>query len=257
MEQPIRETKLGQLRITSDAEIVIQGGPSIPVSVIHRACTNANEVFRKLRECQSASVDIFEIIDFRMLSGLVGEVAIGMIAQESGCLMRNPNIDGYPDLICADTPARRGEIAHALESQPSYFVKYPHGGIELKNTFGVKASGKPELLPGMTRIDSINRRLEWKAHHQRTNHLLGLLSDFVDGCPQIVAAMYCDSLEECDWSAKHQPKPGSAMTSFTVLQSSGFAKMRDRVIFHRNDESYRTFLFAGGKRRAMAKDNQR
>jgi hypothetical protein len=227
------------------------------VSVILRACSQANEVLQNLGSSQPQGIKLFEIFDLRMLSGLVGEIVVGHIAEFSGSCIRNPNIDGYPDLICADTASRRAEISHALHCNPSYFVQYPHGGIELKNTFGTKGSGASDLLPGMTRVHSINRRLQWKAHHRRTNFLLGLFSDFIDGCPQVVAAMFSDSLAESDWSVKQEPKRGSAMTSFTVLQSSGHDKMRSRLLVCRDDPAYQDFFFAQKSPRPIRRSRPR
>jgi len=234
----------GDFRIVDGTDISVPDGPTLAAKLVLNACLSANRSFITLRDRQPEGISIFEILDLRMLSGLVGEVVAGMLARESGVLIKNPNIDGYPDLLSADTQSRRDEIASAAISNPSFFIKYPHGGIELKNTFGVKSPKAKDLVPGLSRIGAINRRLEWKAHHRRTNHLLGLFSDFVDGCPQVVAAMYCDHLDQSDWSSKQQPKQGSAMTSFSVLQASGFEKMRKRVLFCRSEAEYLDFLFS-------------
>ena len=111
----------------------------------------------------------------------------------------------------------------------------------MKNTFGTKGS-KVSLQPGKPRITKINKKLEWKAHHRYTNNLLALASDFVDGCPQIVAVMYADNLEEQDWGEKQEPKEGSTMTSFSVIKRSGWEKLLSGIRICRNDVEYLDFF---------------
>ena len=42
--------------------------------------------------------------------------------------------------------------------------------------------------------------------------------------------MYSGRLSPADWSVKHQPKPGSAMTSFCETTNAGYLKLRDGMI---------------------------
>jgi hypothetical protein len=72
---------------------------------------------------------------------------------------------------------------HLSSSGYEDLLDYKYGGIEIKNTFGTKKSGSP-ILMGDQRINYINNKLDWKAHHQKTNHLLALFSDYYNrSCP--------------------------------------------------------------------------
>ena len=97
----------------------------------------------------------------------------------------------------------------------------------------------------MTRIESINSKLDWKAHHQQTNQLLGLVSDFIEGCPQVVAVMYSDALTKSDWTTKQQPKKNSTMTSFSVIERSGHKKMMDGIRLCLGAPTYLNFFGRG------------
>jgi hypothetical protein len=185
------------------------------------------------------SLDIFKILDLRTLSGTVGETFVGEMSTILPALRKNPSIDGYPDLVQCSTD----EMISYYEDYAEQDSKEPffYGGIEVKDTFGYKKQ-RIDLFDGEQRLGRIQKRLQWKAHHQKTNHLLGLFSDYIDGYPTIVAAFYSDELTPEDWTVRAEPEGDSAMTSFSTLQTSGFAKMKAGIRICLDDYDYLTFF---------------
>lgn len=203
-----------------------------------------NYKLRQLKErTENDALNIFDALDFRMMSGMVGEALITVIDKSHNNLMKNPHIDGYPDLLDVNTSQKLDHFnsLHTVDTSRERFNNFQFGGIEIKNTFGVKKP-KTQLEKGETRIHKISKKLDWKAHHTSTNHLLGLFSDFIDGTPQIVAAFYCDQLNSDDWKKKQNPKEGSAMTSFSVIDRSGWLKMKSNLIVCIDDDRYLNFF---------------
>lgn len=228
--------------VVEDDPIVLDSGLRLKVSEIRDAVDAVNSTLRQLADTTSSiAFNIFEVLDFRMLSGMVGESLVSALATMIPALDRNPSIDGYPDLLDVSKPEYQSDVARWRESNMREFIAYLHGGIEVKNTFGTKKA-KSNLLPGEQRIERVNKKLDWKAHHRSTNHLLASLSDFVDECPQIVAVMYSDELTEEDWAVKQNPKEGSTMTSFSVIKASGCEKLRQGLRLCLDDPRYRAFL---------------
>ncbi len=197
----------------------------------------ANDALRSLNQhTQSFDINIFEIMGMRNLSGMVGEYFGKSIQRFSnGNLHSNLHQDGYPDLLLTNTPSRK-EYFESLYSVLNG-KKYPHnkasfspfryGGIEVKATCGSTppASQIPKPLIGEQRISLINS-FDWKAHHRETNNLLGILWDFIDGVPTIVAAFYRNDLTPNDWGNIVQPKEGGGRTtSVSIMNSMGIRKM--------------------------------
>lgn len=191
------------------------------------------------QETARMSVDIFDIIDFRAFSGMIGEVFAGVLEEVlDGQMVKNPSIDGYPDLLQNVTQEMKEYFRNSTYDE---LLDYRYGGIEIKNTFGTKKSGSP-IIMGDQRIHHINTKLDWKAHHQKTNHLLALFSDYYSGKPTIVAAFYSDRLSPDDWQTVQRPRSGSTMTSFSTIERSGFEKLRDGMIYCINDPAYLKFF---------------
>jgi hypothetical protein len=231
------------LHVVSNEPLPLAVGQAVSVVEVQAALNAVNEQLVLLQTAtRSLAFDVFEALDFRMLSGLIGEMAVSKLAQVTGRLKRNPNIDGYPDLLNATTRQLEDMITDWSKSEPARFLNFPHGGIEVKNTFGTKnASRGKDLQPGQTRVTRINTILDWKAHHQYTRNLLGLLSDFVDGTPQVVAAFHSDNLLQSDWKTKANPRVGSTMTSFTSVTASGFQKLKRGVRVCVSHDDYEAF----------------
>lgn len=210
-------------KIIDDSPIIVSG-VSVSVNDILAAIESTNQKLKNISDATRAmSLNIFEILDLRTLSGAIGETFVGEMSSQVSYLRKNPSLDGYPDLVLYASPEMKAYYDNYARQDSK--EDYLYGGIEVKDTFGYKA-GKVDLLPGEQRVTMIQKRLQWKAHHQKTNHLLGLYSDYIDDYPKIVAAFYSDQLTEADWSKRAEPKPGSEMTSFSTLQASGYSKMR-------------------------------
>jgi hypothetical protein len=226
------------LRICSDSPIVLSSGFALEIPKLRESIASTNTRFVELkRRTEAMALNIFETIDFRMLSGLVGGTLITAIAAQIDGLMKNPNIDGYPDLADVSKKTFLKDFLEWEKNDFRKFIKYPHGGIEIKNTFGTKKSNVV-LHPLSKRMGKINGKPDWKAHHRYTNQLLAVMSDFVGGCPQIIAVLYSDQLQETDWAEKQNPKKGSAMTSFSVIKTSGWLKLRSGLRICRDDAEY-------------------
>ena len=88
------------------------------------------------------------------------------------------------------------------EKEP--FSPFLEGGIEVKATCGDLKSGKwftsnkiNKPVIGESRLNWITG-YNWKAHHRETNNLIGLIWDFNDKKPTIMAIIYANSLCEDD-----------------------------------------------------------
>jgi len=184
------------------------------------------------------TLDLYDVIDLRMLSGLIGEMFVSELCRICPALTKNPNIDGYPDLLDVSTEMSKAAIKTLRQED---YLRYPFGGLEVKNTFGVKKS-KAEIPHRHTRLSNIQKTLVWKAHHRDTNNLIGLQSDYIDTIPQIVALFYSNTLEPSDWTIKQQPREGSTMTSFCQTQNSAFRKMREGIQCYRGGIGLEDFL---------------
>lgn len=222
---------------------------SVPIQLSHITVTPdaileaINETNRKFeyigRETLKMTIDIFDVIDFRVFSGMIGEAFAATLQEVTGNrLVKNPSIDGYPDLIQNSTIEMQNYLDLCGYEQ---LLDYKYGGIEVKNTFGTKKTGRP-IIMGDQRIRDINDKLDWKAHHRKTNHLLALYSDYYAGTPIIAAAFYSDKLEEVDWQKVQRPNDGSTMTSFSTIEKSGCAKLRDGMLFCIEDPAYLKFF---------------
>ncbi len=231
----------GSLRVISAEPIELEGGHRIEIDQIKEVVDTVNRRLRILRDkTQGMALNIFSVLDFRMLSGLIGEIYVSEFSNRYPALMKNPNIDGYPDLLNVSRPSYRKHAEQWRAKDLKMFVNFKYGGIEIKNTFGTKKA-KAELIQGDSRIEAINTKMDWKAHHRYTNNLLAFLSDYIAGCPQIVAAFYSATLHEDDWNKKQNPKSGSAMTSFSVIGTTGCAKLRSGLRLCRDADQYLKF----------------
>ena len=219
---------------------IILSNLQVDVSDIVSAIESTNhKIYAIANSTKNFSVDIFKIIDLRTLSGAIGETFVSEMAKVCPALKKNPSIDGYPDLVQCSTPEMLTYFKEyaSKDSKEAFY----YGGIEVKNTFGYKKN-KVELFNGEQRIDFIKKDLEWKAHHQKTNHLLGLYSDFINGYPTIVAAFYSDKLVPDDWTIKAEPKGNSPITPFSTLQKTGFIKMLRGMLVCLDDSKYIKFF---------------
>jgi hypothetical protein len=219
------DIRLGNAVVTSAS--ILQA-----VAAVNAALSRANEPIEDI------SFQLYDVIDLRMLSGLIGEMFVDEICDIHDFLRKNPNIDGYPDLLDLSTTSAR-QLADTTAIRQ--FLSFSHGGLEVKNTFGVKKA-KTQIPPRATRLGKLKPTLVWKAHHQQTNDLVALQSDYVDRVPQIVAVFYSKDLTPADWTLKQEPRAGSTMTSFCQTRRSAFEKLRRGLRLYRVGFGLESFL---------------
>lgn len=210
----------------------------------------ANAAIKTLDEQTKAfDINIFEAMGMRNLSGIVGEYLGKSLQRFSNkALHSNLHQDGYPDLLLTNTKEKKEYFSSLYSTidgkkypkDKSSFSPYKYGGIEVKATCGSTppASNTPKPLIGEQRISLINS-FDWKAHHRTTNNLIGILWDFCNEVPTIVAAFYCNNLIIDDWGKIVQPKEGGGRTtSVSIMNSVGIKKMCMNWIVVIDDELY-------------------
>jgi hypothetical protein len=196
-------------------------------------------------------VDVFGILGMRNLSSFIGELfAASIIKHSNEQFKKNPHQDGYPDLLLMDRNGIRlwNELEHRIrEKNP--FSPFANGGIEIKATVGSVPTPAQSNKKGLTKPKigdqriSVIRGYDWKAHHRDTNNLMGILWDFIDGVPRIVAVFFGNNLEITDWGKIVQPKEGGGRTtSVSIMTRIGVKKMYDGCLYVINDQRYKDFL---------------
>lgn len=223
----------------------------IDVLIFEKALHDVHDVVNKITK--DIPVDIFSILGMRNLSAFIGELfAKSLVKQSKHRFIGNPHQDGYPDLLLMDKGGIK--LCEEIRSRgglrdKSPFSPFPNGGIEIKATCGsVPTPAQCAKLgiekPGMgeTRI-AVMRGYDWKAHHRETNNLVGILWDFSDGVPHIVAVFFGNTLTERDWGKIIQPKEGGGRTtSVSIMPRSGVNKMYQNWIAIKKDRRYVKFI---------------
>ena len=230
------------LKINENFDFYLSENSKISTEQVLDAINTVNTKLRELSaKTEALALNIFTVIDFRMLSGMIGEMLVSELATINTNIRKNPNIDGYPDLVNVSTSKFRTDFDKWKDADLSKFIKYPYGGLEIKNTFGTKKNGV-SLLNSEERITKISNKPDWKAHHGYTNNLLAIFSDFTSGVPQILCALYSDRLNEDDWTVKQNPGIDSTMTSFCVIKRSGWEKLKEKVLVCETEKKYQKYF---------------
>lgn len=209
------------------------------------------EANRLISQVAAFEVNLFEILGMRNLSAFVGEVFSRSIAKTSnGLFVPNPHQDGYPDLLLLDEMGSieyRSNLSRLQEKIP--FSPFQTGGVEIKATCGSVPTPTALAKKGLRKPEIGDQRVEyltgydWKAHHRETNNLLGILWDFIDGVPFIVAVFYSSELEEEDWGAIVKPKEGGGRTtSVSIMTKGGIRKMYEGWLCVIRDRRYLDYL---------------
>lgn len=236
--------------VRNQNSVTISGELILTNQQVVDAMNFANEALRSLDEqTRMFDINIFEALGMRNLSGIVGEY-LGKSLQRlsQGNLHSNLHQDGYPDLLLINTPERKAyfDTLYTVQDGKKYprdkslFSPYRFGGIEVKATCGStpSASRVPKPLIGEQRIDLVNS-FDWKAHHRETNNLMGILWDFLNEVPTIVAAFYRNDLTIDDWGNIVQPHEGGGRTtSVSIMNSGGISKMCAGWLAVIDDEKY-------------------
>jgi transcriptional regulator with XRE-family HTH domain len=210
-----------QLRYSAEAGFILD--PTLLVHAVKRANHTMEAIhdFTKVRD-----VPIFDLLGMRNLSSFVGEVFKRELAHlDSSHLFPNPHQDGYPDLCSlsaegrsyVDERTRKGELA-----SKEFWSPFPFGGLEVKATCGntPPAKKRRKRALGEQRHDELSS-LDWKAHHRETNFLIGLVWDFIDGLPTVVALFFRNDLSEEDWGEIVKPRDGGGRTTSVSIMKQG------------------------------------
>jgi len=209
------------------------------------------EFDRVIQIFEDVEIPIGDILGLRNLSAFVGEVYNRAVKKAAGnSLENNPHQDGYPDLLIMDDVGRRTWnkfLSQLHEKEP--FSPFSSGGIEVKATCGDLRSGKwftakniAKPIIGQQRLDWVTG-YNWKSHHRETNNLIGLIWDFIEKKPTIVAIMYSNNLDEEDWGKTVTPKEGGGRTtSVSIMNKAGIAKMKDGMLAVIDNQYYSTLM---------------
>ena len=243
-------------KINSKADLTFRTGSNVvskflTISHIQQAIQGFNQTMLSIQE--NIPVDIFGILGMRNLSAFVGEVFAQNLASVSNNILRsNPHQDGYPDLLLLDKFGlelfKRIEERQGLQDKAP-FSPFLNGGIEVKATCGSVPTPALCKKKGLQKPNLGDQRIylltgyDWKAHHQETNNLLGLLWDFIDSTPVIVAIFFGNNLTTSDWGKIIHPKEnGGRTTSVSIMPSHGVFKMYSNWIMVIDDKHYIDFL---------------
>ncbi len=237
--------------INTAVNITYEGIIAISDDELLASINNTNDFIKRLGEMShNNGIDIFSLLGMRNLSGFVGEsFGKNIVRCSNGKLESNLHQDGYPDLLLVDTPEKKSYYKSLYTevngvkhpNSKANFSPYCYGGIEVKATCGSVPIGsvtQPKLAMGEQRIDVLTG-FDWKAHHRSTNHLLGILWDFIEGMPQIAACFYQDALTINDWGKLVKPRNGGGRTtSVSTMTPAGVKKMCSNWAAVLDDEKY-------------------
>lgn len=197
------------------------------------------EFNRVIQIFEDVEIPIGDILGLRNLSAFVGEVYNRSVKKIAGSYIENnPHQDGYPDLLIMDELGKRewNNLSSRLHEKDP-FSPFSCGGIEVKATCGDLKSGKWFTENNILKPVIGNQRFNWvtgynwKAHHRETNNLIGLIWDFIDKKPTIVAITYSNDLNEQDWGKTVTPKEGGGRTtSVSIMNRYGIGKMVQGMI---------------------------
>lgn len=220
----------------------------VPSSLLHDAIDVAHGVIDQFRDF---GVDVFSLLGMRNLSAFIGELYAAAVIKASGEQFRkNPHQDGYPDLLLMDSVGMQLWQSLASRSrEKGPFSPFASGGVEVKATCGAVPTPEQCRRRGFEKPGQGDQRIgcltgyDWKAHHRDTNNLCGLIWDFIDGVPRIVAVFYSHELTVNDWGNIVQPREnGGRTTSVSIMNRGGVKRMYDGWLFVIKDDRYVKFI---------------
>jgi transcriptional regulator with XRE-family HTH domain len=225
-----------------------------PIAIPTESLTTAINITHELiDDLYSIELDIATVLGMRNLSSFIGELVVCAILKTSNGLFRaNPHQDGYPDLLLMDeTGGRAWTALEGRHNEKAPFSPFTGGGVEVKATCGAIPSPAQSRRRGAERPSIGDTRgasltgYDWKAHHRETNNLIGVLWDFLDRRPRIVAMFYSHELSEADWGRIVQPKAGGGRTtSVSIMNRQGVKKMYEGWLCTLRSGPYAAFLNA-------------
>ena len=197
---------------------------------------SVNDAHDWIDEMYDRDLDIAGVLGMRNLSGFIGALLVSAVTRRSnGRFVKNPHQDGYPDLLLMDERGQdewnRLEKANQL-TEWAPFSPFLPGGIEVKATCGIVPTQKWFVEKNITRPGLGDTRIgclksyDWKGFGPETGNLLGILWDFIDRKPRVVALFYSNNLSSEDWSDIVKPKDGGGKTtSVSIMRPAGISKM--------------------------------
>lgn len=180
------------------------------------------------RQLQMLPFSLYQSIDLKTLSSIVGVVFVGYLADQVGAIV-NPIEKGHPDIIPMD----------GLNAKEAQLRNYPKG-LEIKVTVENVLKGS-NLQPGTARISQLTS-ITWQAHHREVENLLGLVIDFAGTkkggkCyPVITGVFYADRLTVNDWGEISGTTGRN--TKVSGMRSSGKSKMGNGWVILLDQEKY-------------------
>ena len=227
-------------------------GQVISPDLIVTAVNKVNNYF----ETHTTDEDI--IVFNAMLEGGALSSTIGSLfnshleSLSDGSLIRNPVKGGNPDVLNLGPDEAKKKYEYYTSTfgnnvnvwDPKvfgYINKYPYGGIETKCTSINKPAKTMKNCHiafgwGDQRI-KYNKSFGWSAHHNDNDNLCGIVWDFVNGLPTIVAVMYSDELLKEDWGKPHKTE-GNKSTNGFGLNKDGIDKMKKGWLCVLDDPDY-------------------
>ena len=181
-----------------------------------------------VRQLQMLPFSLYQSIDLKTLSSIVGAVFVGCLAAEVGAVV-NPIEKGHPDIIPKS----------GLNATEAKLRNYPEG-LEIKVTVG-NVSKNSNLDSGAPRIGRLTG-ITWQAHHREVESLLGLVIDFAGAeqddkrYPVITGVFYTKNLTHDDWGEISGTTGRN--TKVTGMKASGKIKMGKGWALLLNNEEY-------------------
>lgn len=183
-----------------------------------------------------ANIDLLEVIDKKQTGQFIGSIFVQKTSETVSNLKKNPSQTGSPDLI----PSKH--YPKNKNWDQGFFDQFPHGGVEAKTSMGSPKSGITRTLPvGEPRIEYLTS-VQWKGHHTKINHLLGLFWDYVNKYPTILAGFYANNLVPSDFTYTDQKTGGGNTTNVAITKNTAIRKMGKGWVFCSKDERYAKFF---------------
>lgn len=180
------------------------------------------------QQLQLLPFSLFQSVDLKTLSSIVGALFAGCLAGEVDALV-NPIEKGHPDII---PKGARGATEAQLRNYPE--------GLEIKVTVGNVEKGS-DLQPGVPRIEKLTG-LTWQAHHREVERLMGMAIDFGGAqkdkkrYPVITGVFYTDNLSINDWGEISGTTGRN--TKVSGMRVSGKEKMGRGWVLLLNEKEY-------------------
>ena len=209
-----------------------------PADIV-KVTINTNDAIKKFFEMalKEVKIDLLDVIDLKQMGQFIGSIFIQKVHESIPYLVKTPSPTGNPDLIPSEY-----EKPPTVGWKQGYYDQFEHGGVEVKTSVGSMASGVTRgLATGLPRIEYL-KGVEWKGHHTKINHLLGLFWDYTVKVPTILGGFYSNKLRPDDFTYTDQKPGGGNTTNVAITKSSAKEKMGRGWVFCTKKKKYSEFL---------------